>query len=102
MFYISVYNKHGASQVALVVKTLPANARDIRDAHCIPGSGRSSGGEHGNPLQYSCRESPTDRGPWRATVHEITKSQTQLKRLSMHTINIFCFGGLLEELIVNK
>ena len=39
------------SQVALVVKNPPANAGDVRDAGSIPGSGRSPGGEHGNPLQ---------------------------------------------------
>jgi len=43
----------GASQVALVVKNLPANAEDARDVVSIPGSGRSSGGGHGSPLQYS-------------------------------------------------
>ena len=48
----------------------------------IPGSGRSPRGGHGNPLQYSCLENPMDRGAWQATVHRITKSQTQLKQLS--------------------
>ena len=43
------------------------------------------GGEHGNPLQYSCLENLMDRGAWRATVHGVTKSQTRLKRLSRHT-----------------
>ena len=46
----------GASQVALVVKNPPGNAGDIRDVGLIPGSERSPGGEHGNPLQYSCLE----------------------------------------------
>ena len=46
------------SQVALVIENLPANAGDIRDMGLIPGSGRSPGGGHGNPLQYSCLESP--------------------------------------------
>ena len=55
---------------------------DVRDAGSIPGLGRSLGGRHGNPLQYSCLENPTDRGAWRATFHRVTKSQTQLKRLS--------------------
>ena len=49
-----------------------------------PGSGRSPGGGHGNPLQYSCLENPMDRGPWRATVHGVAKSQTWLKWLSTH------------------
>ena len=44
---------HGASMVALAVKNLPANAGDIRDAGSIPGSGRSPGGGHGNPLLVS-------------------------------------------------
>ena len=46
------------SQMVLVVKSLPANAGDIRDTGSIPGSGRSSGGVHGNPLQYSYLENP--------------------------------------------
>ena len=66
----------GASQVALVVKKLPANAGDIRDAGSIPGMGRSLGGGHGNPLQYSCLENPMDRGAWQATVYGVAKSQT--------------------------
>ena len=52
----------GASQVALVVKNLPANAGDGRDMGSIPGSGRSSGGGHGNPLQYSFPGESIDRG----------------------------------------
>ena len=46
----------------------PANARDVRDAGLIPGSGRSPGGGDGNPLQYYCLENPLDRGAWWATV----------------------------------
>ena len=52
----------------LVVKNLPASTGDIRDVGLIPGSGRSPGGGHGNPLQYSCLENPLDRGAWWATV----------------------------------
>ena len=52
----------GASQVVLVVKNLPANAGDIRDAGLIPVLGRSPGGDHGNPLQYSCLENSMVRG----------------------------------------
>ena len=51
-----------ASQVALVVKNPLANARDVRDARSIPGSGRTPGGGHGNPLQYSGLENPMGRG----------------------------------------
>ena len=57
--------------VALVVKDPPANAGDVRDT----GSGRSPGGGHGNPLQYSCLENPMDRGAWRATVPGAAESQ---------------------------
>ena len=66
----------------LVVKNLPANAGDIRNMGSIPGWGRSPGGEHGNPLQYSCLENPLDKGEWRAIVHRVAKSRTPLKRLS--------------------
>ena len=62
-------------QVALVVKNLPANAGDIRDEGWIPGSGRSPGGGNGN----STPENSMDRGAWQATVHRVSKSQTQLK-----------------------
>ena len=71
-------------QVALVVKNLPASAGDIRDVGPVPGLGRSPGGRHSNPLQYSCLKNPMDRGAWKATVHRVAKSQTQLKQLSMH------------------
>ena len=47
-----------ASQMALVVKNLPANAGDVRDVGSISGLGRCRGGRHGNPLQYSCLENP--------------------------------------------
>ena len=50
----------------------------------VTGSGRSPGGEHGNPLQFSCLENPIDRGAWQATVHRVTRSWTQVKQLSMH------------------
>ena len=62
-----------ASQVALVVKNLPANAGDIRDTGLIPGSGRSSGEGNDNPLQHSCLEDAMDRGGWQATVHGVTE-----------------------------
>ena len=54
-----------------VVKNLPANVEDVRDVGSIPGSRRSLGGGHSNPLQYSCLENPMDRGAWWATVHEV-------------------------------
>ena len=76
------------SQVALVVKNLPANTGDVRDVGLIPGSGRSLGGGQGNPLQYSWLENPMDRGAWQTTVHGVAKSQTQLKRLSTHMVSL--------------
>ena len=48
------------------------------DLGSIPGLGRSPGEGNGNPFQYSCLESSMDRGAWRATVHGVAKSQTQL------------------------
>ena len=58
-----------------VVKNLPANTRDLRDQGSIPGSERSPrGGDIGNPLQYSCLETPIERGAWQATVHRVAKS----------------------------
>ena len=65
-----------ASQMELVLKKSPTNAGDIRDMGSSPRSGRSLGGWHGNPLQYSCLENPMDRGSWQATVHRVTESQT--------------------------
>ena len=62
--------------VALVVKNLPVNARDMRDVGSILGSGKSHGVGNGNPLQYSCLENPMERVAWWGTVHGITKSQT--------------------------
>ena len=63
-----------ASQVALVVNNLPADAGDVREVGSIPGSGRSPGGGHGNPLQYSRLENPMDRRVWWATVSGVTLS----------------------------
>ena len=71
-----------ASQVVLVVNSLPANAEDLRDVGFIPGLGRSPGRENGNILQYSCLENPMDRGVWQATVYRVTQSQTQLSNLA--------------------
>ena len=61
----------GPSLVVLVVQNPPANARD---AGSIPRWGRSHGGGHGNPLQYSCLENPMHRGAWRAAVHGVAQS----------------------------
>ena len=62
--------------MAQLVKNPPANAGDARDAGSIPGLGKSFGGGHGNPLQYSCLENPVDRAAWWATVHKVTGVNT--------------------------
>ena len=72
---------HSASQVALVIKNLSANAGDIRDLGLIPGLGRSPG--EGNAIHSSILAwNPMYRGAWWATVHGIAKSQTRLKHLT--------------------
>ena len=88
----SVMEKHHVCKVklcllgALVVKNSPVNRGDIRDVGSIPGSGRSPGGGHGNPLQCSCLENPMERGAWWVTVHGVAKGWTWLKWLSTHTL----------------
>ena len=59
-------------------KELACNSGDLG---LIPGSGGSSGGGHGNSLQYSCPENSVDRGAWWATVHGVAKSRTRLKQV---------------------
>ena len=56
-----------------------ASAYNAGDPGSIPGLGRCPGEGNGNPLQYSCLENPMDGGAWWATVHGVTKSQTQLR-----------------------
>ena len=68
--------------MALTVKNQSANAGCIREVVSIPGWIRSRGGGHDNPFQYSCLENPMDVGAWWATVHRVTKNQTELKYLS--------------------
>ena len=67
-------NQGRASEVKLVAKDPPANARDRGNESSVPGSGRSPGGGHSNPLQYSCLESPMDRGAWQAIVLGVAES----------------------------
>ena len=61
-----------------MVKNPPASSRKTGDMGLMPGLGQSLGGGNGNPFQYSCLGNPMDRGMWWATVHEVTKSWTQL------------------------
>ena len=70
--------------MAVVAKGFPGGIEDkvsacnAGDLGLIPGLGRSPGEGNGNPLQYSCLEKSMDRGAWRATVHRVAKSRTQL------------------------
>ena len=83
-----------------VVKNPSANVGDARDMGSVPGLGRSSGGGHGNPLQYSCLKNPMERGAWWATVHgvaelEVTKDAsthvTAIKNRPLNALNCFKF-----------
>ena len=77
-----------------MVKNPPARAGDAKDAGLIPGSGKSPGGEKGNPPQYSYLEKPMDRGAWWPEVHGVTKSQTQLSmHTHTHTHTHYCVSG---------
>ena len=69
---------------------MPANGGDRGDSGSVRGWGRSPGEGHGNPLQYSYLQNLMDRGAWWVTVHGVTKSQTQLKRLSMNVLSDDC------------
>ena len=81
--------------MAQLVKNPPANARDARDVGSVPGWGKFPGEVNGNPLQYSCLENFVDGGAWRATVHGIVKSCTQLTAFvythtQTHTVIVHC------------
>ena len=92
----------GASQVALVVKKLPASAGDIRDAGSIPGSERS-GGRNDNPFQYSCLEKPHVQRNLVGYSPLGAKSQTRLKQLSTHTHTVLrCSFSLPNSLPQNN
>ena len=66
------------SLAMMIAKETAYNEGDTGDIGLIPRSGRSPGGGHGNPPQYSCLENPKDRGDWRAIVHR-SQSQIQMK-----------------------
>ena len=79
-----------ASQVALVVRNLPASAGEVRNTGSIPGPGRSPGGGNGKALQYSRLENPIDRGAWWATVHGV---QLQLQGRAAPLPTLCSVGG---------
>ena len=66
------------SENGSVIKNLPSSTGDRGEAGSVPWSGRASQGGNGNPLQSSCLDNPVGRGSWRAVVHGVTKSRTQL------------------------
>ena len=75
-----------------------ASASNEGDPGLIPGLGRSPGGGHGIPLQYSCLENPMDRGAWWATVHEVAQSQTRLSNFTL----TFHFHALEKEMATHS
>ena len=77
---------HGHPQW-LSSKESTCSAGATGDPGSIPGSGRSPGAGHSDPLQCSCLENPMDKGAWQAAAHGDSKSQTQLKQLSIHMLN---------------
>ena len=91
--WVRVIPGTGASQMALVVKNLPANTRDARHMGSISGSGRCPGEGDVNPLQHSCLENSMDRGAWQATVYGVAKGWTQLS-VYTHTQRIIPPNGL--------
>ena len=88
------YQLHKASQLAQWVNILPAIQQTHWDEGSTPGSGRSSGWGHSNPIQYSCLENLRDRGAWWDTVHRVAKSRIQLKQLSTHWAKCIVFKKL--------
>ena len=85
LFYLAIHHlpQCMVSQVAIVIKNLPANAGDIKDEGSIPGLRRSPGGRHGNPLQYSCWRIQWTEEPGGLEFHWVAESQTRLKWLSI-------------------
>ena len=84
------------------IKAVPLDGREsahsVGDPGSIPGSGRSLGEGNGSPLWYSCLESPVNRGSWRVTVHEASKSQAPLS--SSHT-KLFPLGTFISKAAMN-
>ena len=80
-----------------MVKNTPANAGD---AGSIPGSGRCPGEGNGNPLQYSCRGDPTDRGAWWATVHGVTKEPDTTEQLNNNKMSQNILSATPKEEII--
>ena len=84
-----------------MIKNSLANARDIKNKKLrfeFPGLGRSPGGGHLNPLQYSCQKNPMDREAWPAMVHRVAKSGTGLKQLvCMHACTLSSLSNFIMD-----
>ena len=93
-----LYGSFRASQMVLVVKNPPANAGDVRDLGLIPQSGRSPGGGHGNPGQYSCLENLMNREAWWAAIHRVAKRWTRLKWISMPAYMLICAKNFTRDI----
>ena len=104
--YLRIKMNPWASQVALVLKNLPANAGDVRDGGLTPGLRIPPGGGHSNLLQYSCLENPMDWVASWNTVHRVPKSRTKQKPLSTHPCKVnscwFRVGPKSNENDMNK
>ena len=74
----------------------------LRDTGLIPEWGRSPGGEHGNPLQYSCLENPMDRAAWQATVHGVAKSRTRLSDFTPFHLCVYRLQQAISDMSVSK
>ena len=90
------------SQVALVVKNLPARAEGTRDMGSVPESGRSPREGHGNPLQYSCLENSVDRGAWWATAHRAMERGTWLTKHRLFIISGQSVSGIRTVTAVHR
>ena len=86
-----------ASQVVLMVKNPTVDAGDVRAMGLIPGLGRSLGGGHANPLQYSCLQNPMDRGALRATVHGRKESDMTEVTQHAHSMSVSVNPKLLQK-----
>ena len=96
------YYKLAASQVALVIKNPSAHAGDARDVGSIPWLGRSPGGAHSNPLQYSCLENLTERGALQPMVHRLHRVGHDWSNLANMYILLFLKPTLKNIFIFKK
>ena len=85
--------------MALVVKSLPASAGDIRNMGSILGLGRSPGGGNGNPLQYSCLGNSMDRGAWRAILHRVAKELITTYGVNNNNMNVCLVRASKESIL---